>query len=84
MLHAYLTLTILLVAACAEGRTKAPSPSVTEEREVAPEPAEPRPVYTSAVCCTTGLTCALGDGARPLGTTCACSNPEGVLQGRVC
>jgi hypothetical protein len=70
-----------LLAACSEGRATTPPPA--EEPERAAEPDPPAPVYTSAVCCVTGHTCALDD-ALPLGTTCACPTPEGDLQGHVC
>lgn len=81
-----LTILPLSTAGCAEGRARTPGASAAAEPETAPEsPEPPPPVYTSAVCCATGLTCALGDGAQPLGTTCSCSDPEGSdLQGHAC
>jgi hypothetical protein len=73
---------ILLVAAGCQGATAAPPAAETPETpEAAPEP--PKPVYTSAVCCVTGRTCAL-DEAIPLATTCTCPGPDGDLQGHVC
>ena len=76
---------ITILLGC-EGVTSTPSASPAEEQpEAAPELTEPRPVYTSAICCVIGRTCTLDDGARPLGTTCECRNPEGdALQGHVC
>jgi hypothetical protein len=76
---------ILLGVVGCEGCAGTPSTTATtpEEPEVALEPVEPRPVYTSAVCCVTDHTCTL-DEAIPLGTTCTCPGPEGALQGHVC
>lgn len=83
-----LTILPLGTAGWAQGCARPPAASAAAEPETAPEPESPdppAPVYTSAVCCATGLTCALGDGAQPLGTTCSCSDPEGSdLQGHAC
>ena len=82
MTHPQSWILLVLLAAGCEGDTTAPAARAPEEQpEAAPEP---EPVYTSAVCCATELTCALGD-ALPLGTTCGCPSPEGNdLQGHVC
>lgn len=63
---------ILLAVVGCEGSTTTP-PAAAE-----PAP-EPKPVYTSAVCCVTGRTCELDD-AKPLAADCACDD----LQGHVC
>ncbi len=69
---------VLFVAACAEERSKPPE---VEKPGVAPAPVKPQPVYTSAVCCVEGRSCAL-DEAQPLGTACACSSTD--AEGHVC
>lgn len=74
-------LMVLLSAGCEGDTTAAPAVNAPEEQpEAAPDPG---PVYTSAVCCAAGRICTL-DGALPLGTDCACPNPEGDPEGHVC
>jgi len=81
MTHPQSWILLVLLAAGCEGDTTAPAVSAPEEQpEGAPDP---EPVYTSAVCCAPGRICTLDDGA-PLGTTCACPNPEGSVEGHVC